>query len=138
MYQKSPVASMYTLSSTHAGGALLWAATELSTFLGLIPVFMQWSRADTRAGGRADVAQARPARAGAAQVLAPAPSAVEAPDAEQPAELVTPRFAQQFRPILQAGNSSWEAMWKAKAGFVPSSRGARPNSPPLRSRPAPD
>ena len=37
---------MYSAASTHSGGALLWAAAELATFTGLIPVFWQWMRAD--------------------------------------------------------------------------------------------
>ena len=63
MYQRNPVASMYTLSSTHTGGALLWAATELTTFMGLIPVFVQWQRSEDRAGARADRASPSTGRA---------------------------------------------------------------------------
>ena len=51
MTLRTPIASMYSLNSTHSGGALLWAATELATFIGLIPVFVMWMRADERAGG---------------------------------------------------------------------------------------
>jgi cytochrome c oxidase assembly factor CtaG len=136
MYQKQPVASMYTLSSTHSGGALLWAATELSTFFGLIPVFVQWQRADQRAGARADERAARAARPIGA--LSPGLAGTSELDVQLQASapVRATAFGQQFKPLLQPGNSSWEAMWKAKAGFVPSSRGAKPNSPPLRtSRP---
>ncbi|HXW78192.1 MAG TPA: cytochrome c oxidase assembly protein, partial [Acidimicrobiales bacterium] len=59
----APIASMYSLSSTHSGGALLWAATELATFIGLIPVFFMWARAEERAGARADARADRAARA---------------------------------------------------------------------------
>jgi putative copper resistance protein D len=116
MSDHSPIASMYTVASTHAGGGLLWAATELSTFAGLVPLFVQWQRADQRAGARADArADARDAR-----------------EARPDRRLVTTStFDQRFRPLLQPGNSSWEAMWKAKAGFVPQSQGIKPNSPPL-------
>lgn len=128
MSDRSPIASMYTLGSTHSGGALLWASTELSTFAGLIPVFWQWQRADQRAGARAD------ARAYASAARAARAEADDAPEvlalSERPAA-ATSAIGQQFRPLLQPGNSSWEAMWKAKAGFVPQPLGAKPNSPPL-------
>jgi hypothetical protein len=29
-------------------------------------------------------------------------------------------LGEKVRPLFQPGNSSWEAMWRAKAGFVPS------------------
>ena len=161
MNDKQPVASMYTLSSTHSGGALLWAATELSTFAGLIPVFIQWQRADARAGARADLRadraalvaepsagppvglDARPPGRMAGRLVpgrAARPDDSERPDDledsdervdERVAAATTSRFAEQYKPLLQPGNSSWEEMWMAKAGFVPGSRGARPNSPPL-------
>lgn len=47
-------APMYSLASTHAGGGILWAATELLTVAAMVPLFVQWSRADTREGRRAD------------------------------------------------------------------------------------
>ena len=151
MGQHRPVATMYTLASTHAGGALLWAATEISTFLGMAPVFLQWLRADERAAARADAAGARAAEragtpgpvlamagaalgagtpgAGTAGAVpageggagaAPAATAKAAPagDDATPSRQLSP-MAEQFRPLLQPGNSSWEAMWRAKAGFVP-------------------
>ncbi len=95
MYEHGPIASMYTLASTHAGGALLWAATEVSTFVGIAPVFWQWVKADERAGARADARAERPEQV---------PAASQSP----------------FKPLLQPGNASWEAMWRAKAGYVPS------------------
>ncbi|MGH9078152.1 MAG: cytochrome c oxidase assembly protein [Acidimicrobiales bacterium] len=49
-----PVASMYTLAGTHAGGGLLWVASELSTAVALVPMFSQWFKADTRQGARSD------------------------------------------------------------------------------------
>lgn len=47
-------ASMYTVGSTHAGGAILWIGAELFTFLALIPVFLQWVRFEERKGLRYD------------------------------------------------------------------------------------
>ena len=54
MSQRAPIASMYSVPSTRAGGALLWAATEVATFTGMVPIVLQWVRADDRAGRRAD------------------------------------------------------------------------------------
>jgi putative copper resistance protein D len=146
MSDHSPVASMYTVASTHSGGALLWAATELSTFAGLVPVFVQWQRADQRAGARADArADAAASRAersrlaleglgGLEMTTAPV---IDASALEATPEVTTSVLAQQFRPLLQPGNSNWEAMWRAKAGFVPQAQGMKPNSPPLHREPRP-
>jgi len=49
-----PAASMYTLSSTHAGAGILWVGAELFTFLALIPVFVQWIRFEERKTVRVD------------------------------------------------------------------------------------
>ncbi len=49
-----PVASMYSLGSTHAGAAILWVGAELLTFLALIPVFVQWVRSEGRKTARED------------------------------------------------------------------------------------
>jgi putative membrane protein len=49
-----PAASMYTLSSTHSGAAILWIGAELFTFLALVPVFLQWVRFEERKGARYD------------------------------------------------------------------------------------
>ncbi|HTW09037.1 MAG TPA: cytochrome c oxidase assembly protein [Acidimicrobiales bacterium] len=130
MSDRSPVASMYSLASTHAGGALLWAATEISTFAGLVPVFVQWQRSEQRAGNRADRAAA-----GAVAVTPRAGPRL----ASLPAPIPTPArngaFAEQFRPLLQPGNSDWEELWRRKAGYVPNTYGAIPNSPPLHPEP---
>ena len=49
-----PAASMYSLSSTHAGAGILWIGAELFTFLALIPVFVQWIRFEERNTARND------------------------------------------------------------------------------------
>jgi cytochrome c oxidase assembly factor CtaG len=107
MQDHTTVAPIYTLASTHAGGALLWIATELSTFFGVVPVFMQWLRSDLRAAARADEAR----------------------------QVVAPR-ARGAMPLFQPGNSSWEEMWRAKAGFVPRTNG-RGNGGASSAAPAP-
>lgn len=50
----SPVAPMYTLASTHTGGGLLWALSELFTAISVLPLFVQWTRADARLAQRID------------------------------------------------------------------------------------
>jgi putative copper resistance protein D len=139
MSQRAPIASMYTVSSTRAGGALLWAATEIATFAGIIPVFWQWLRADERAGRRADErlgqqSQGRPA------AVAPRPGGGPVPGDLVGADLalvpaaglsVSSPLADKVKPLFQPGNSSWEAMWKAKAGFVPAPE-RRPAAPEAR------
>jgi hypothetical protein len=49
-----PVASMYTVGSTHAGAGILWIGAETFTFLALIPVFIQWLRFEGRRTARID------------------------------------------------------------------------------------
>jgi cytochrome c oxidase assembly factor CtaG len=132
MSLRTPIASMYTLSSTHSGGALLWAATELATFIGLIPVFVMWMRADERAAARADARATRAARAKERAAALPAEEAVPAALGGQ-VMASSSATVERFRPLFQPGNSSWEELWRAKAGFVPSS-----SSPPARGSEASD
>jgi len=49
-----PAASMYSVSSTHAGAGILWIGAEAFTFLALIPVFVQWLRFEGRRTARID------------------------------------------------------------------------------------
>lgn len=112
---KAPIASMYSLSSTHAGGGLLWVSTEAATFLGFIPIFWQWVRADERAARRADQRELRLADASADGPEAPGP---------RPTPVGVP---------LSAGGggdlSDWEAYWRMRTGRVPSRAGWTPNRP---------
>ena len=65
-----PVASMYTVGSTHAGAAILWVGAEAFTFLALIPVFVQWLRVEGRRTARID-AELDAAYAAAGTTLTP-------------------------------------------------------------------
>jgi len=65
-----PVASMYTVGSTHAGAAILWIGAEAFTFLALIPVFVQWLRVEGRRTARID-AELDAAYAAAGTTLTP-------------------------------------------------------------------
>ena len=133
MSLRTPIASMYSLNSTHSGGALLWVATELTTFIGLIPVFFMWVRADERAGARADAKAARAAKAKERAEVQLDDDYAGALTSQ--ATVSTSAAVERFRPLFQPGNSSWEELWKAKAGFVPSStaRPGRGSSGPPKS-----
>lgn len=50
----TPAAAIYTLSSTHVGGGILWVGAELATLFAVIPVFVQWVREDARKARRID------------------------------------------------------------------------------------
>jgi putative copper resistance protein D len=52
--QHNPIASMYTIASTHAGGGLLWSSTEFATMAGFVPIFFQWMRSEDRQAARAE------------------------------------------------------------------------------------
>lgn len=160
MSEHSPIASMYSLTSTHAGGALLWAATELSTFVGIVPVFFQWARSDEREAARADArADARASRMraelpdqarldvslSALSGRRPVPAAGMAtagagagPGA--PGGGAGAGTGNRFRPLFQDGNAAWEQMWRAKAGRSPTvayERNSPPGTPGVPPAPAP-
>jgi putative membrane protein len=97
-----PEASMYSMASTRAGGGLLWSSAEVATFVGLVPVFIQWVRSEDRAGLRAD------ARAAAAALVPKRPVPVGAGALSPPGARPSP-----------APSSYWEAAWLAKSGHVP-------------------
>ena len=96
-----PAATMYTLSSTHSGGALLWVSTEVSTLGGFIPIFIQWIRAEERLGARADLS----AEKRAAQLSPVSASALSTRRPENTRQ--------------GAGTGAWEAAWIAKFGRLP-------------------
>lgn len=94
---RTPIASMYSLDSTHSGGALLWIATEFSVVCAFVPIFLQWVRSEERAAVRADRRDYPPAWT----ETGPAETGPEPPDPP--------------RPRL----STWEAMWQSRTGMVP-------------------
>jgi putative membrane protein len=99
-----PEASMYTLAGTHSGGGMLWAASELAIFVGLVPIFIQWVRTEERLGVRADANADRRARAQAASARG-APGQVSVPNGDG--------------SELRAPTSAWEEAWMAKFGWLP-------------------
>jgi putative membrane protein len=54
LMKSTSVAPIYTLTSTHTGGGVLWAATEVATIGALLPIYVQWTRADARRAARID------------------------------------------------------------------------------------
>ncbi len=124
-----PEASMYSISSTHSGGALLWVATELSTLGGFLPIFLQWAKSEERAGARADSrADARAAQLipVAVALPGPTPGPVQPGDpagevADQSGE-VADQVAARAGAVAGARRvpaNAWEAAWLAKFGQLP-------------------
>jgi putative copper resistance protein D len=111
-----PIASMYSLSSTHAGGGLLWVSTEAATLIGFIPIFWQWIRADERAGRRVDERGERAATAAAVSEVDPEVGRAIL----EPAATPTPAV------------SDWEAYWRMRTGRVPGKTAWTPNGPGSR------
>jgi hypothetical protein len=92
MADRTPIASMYSLSSTHTGGGMLWAVTELATVIAFVPIFVQWYRSEEREAARLDAGKGR----------------------RRPATPVVGDRSQQS-PIA----SAWEHAWLARTGRVP-------------------
>ncbi|HMC39312.1 MAG TPA: cytochrome c oxidase assembly protein [Acidimicrobiales bacterium] len=105
------IASMYSLSSTHAGGGLLWVSTEAATLFGFIPIFWQWIRADERAARRSD--------AGLDAATDASPGLVPDLDLGLPAAVAT----------AGAGDGAWESYWRMRTGRVPGRAAWTPNRP---------
>ncbi len=102
--QSRPIASMYSLASTHAGGAMLWISVELSSIAGFVPVFFQWMHSEERTAARAD------ARTSRATPLTPSEDTSE--HVRQP--------AQRDRACANPGQlTGWEATWLARTGSIP-------------------
>jgi putative copper resistance protein D len=115
------VASMYSLSSTHAGGGLLWVSTEAATLFGFIPIFWQWIRADERAAKRADQLSDKVAAGAVAPPGVPSADGVLTVDeilAATPGPALTP-----------GGEDAWAAYWRMRTGRVPGRTSWTPNKP---------
>ena len=105
---RTPIASMYSLSSTHAGGGLLWISTEFVTIAAFIPIFWQWMRSDQRAAARADAQSTAQIDGGPSPTAVPALAAATGPS------------RQTLRNDWADWQlTTWEATWQAKARRVP-------------------
>jgi hypothetical protein len=94
-----PEASMYSLASSHAGGALLWVSVELVNIAAFVPIFLQWVRSEERLARRVD-----------AHANLEAARAADAPGDDGPLEPAHPRAL-----------TFWEEQWLARRGTVPMS-----------------
>ncbi len=54
MMNHSPIAPMYSLASTHAGGGILWSTSELFSVAAILPIFVQWMHSEDRKAARYD------------------------------------------------------------------------------------
>jgi putative copper resistance protein D len=117
--QARPIASMYSLSSTHAGGAILWISTEFSSLIAFVPIFVLWIRSEERAAARADAREQR--LAAEAAVASSAPSQAPAPAATPAAVAPAARAASALgRPgEAESELTVWESYWLARTGKVP-------------------
>lgn len=95
-----PIASMYSLSSTHSGGGLLWAGTDVLALVGFAPIYIQWMRSEERAGKRSDLRQDKQRAAHL--------------DGADDAVVTT------GQPAIPLKVSAWEAAWQQRAGGTPS------------------
>ena len=112
---RTPIASMYSLSSTHAGGSLLWASTEVATLIGAAPIFYLWMRSDEREAKRID---ARADRLAEEEALGLTPPPVPAVAPVEPAM----SGASERVDWKEMQVDTWEAMFRAKARRVPVTR----------------
>jgi putative membrane protein len=106
LLERRPEASMYTLASSHAGGALLWISVDVVNVVAFVPIFLQWVRSEERLAARLDARSERDAEIAA--VSAGFPDGPMAP--ARPRQL-----------------SMWEEMWLARRGMIPTSGEPRPD-----------
>lgn len=98
-----PAAPMYTLPSTHSGGALLWVATEFVSLGAFLPIYVQWMRSEDRLAAREDRRRDAEAATAAAEGVG---------------------FARPSAPGWR--DSAWEQAFAAKGGTVPLVQDRRP------------
>jgi putative membrane protein len=127
-----PIASMYSLSSTHAGGAILWISTEFVVIAAFMPIFWQWMRSDERAAARLDARATQPVPAENAPSPSPSVQAGTPETDPTPASPPAPARAPARVPAPN-GLTLWEAAWLARTGRIPT---ASANWQPA-DRPAP-
>ncbi len=104
-----PIASMYTLSSSRAGGGLLWAGTDVLALAAFLPIYLQWMHSEERAGKRVDARFSRQSSGSRLPV---------------PAELIGTIGGRPAR------TSAWEASWRQRVGEVPVTRTSRAERDP--------
>jgi putative membrane protein len=101
-----PIASMYTLSSTKSGGALLWVSTEFVTLGAFLPIFLQWMHSEERIALRYESTLDRDS----------SPQLLDLPAGSAAGSSSGPR-------------SAWEAEWLARTGTIPVFNTPSPSGP---------
>jgi cytochrome c oxidase assembly factor CtaG len=104
-----PIASMYSLGSSRAGGGLIWAGTDVLAVVAFLPIYLQWMRSEERSGKRSDQ-----------RVPAYEMTPVGANDGQQ---LGRP----DREPEMGQKISAWEAAWRQRAGSTPALQENRPD-----------
>ncbi len=132
MSQRKPIASMYSVASTHTGGGILWASTEVAILIGLYPIVVQWMRSEERIGARQDAITDR----ASALALANADGSSDYGFAEEsrkglsvtnhPDKPVQPNGHSTVRDHSHGQISEWEAAWLSKTGHLPAMPGSAP------------
>jgi putative copper resistance protein D len=106
------LASMYSLSSTHVGGGILWAATEIVTLGAFIPIFYQWMRSEARVAARADSTGGTPITLEPAKVVQPPAGSGGASGAAAGRKRVAVSVPTERL-------TAWEYAWMSRTGTVP-------------------
>jgi putative copper resistance protein D len=114
-----PLASMYTLGSTKAGGGLLWAATEVVTLGAFVPIYLQWMRSEERVAARSDQ------RGGTSMSIAGLPGsngshASNGLRGSQSSNSPASTSGASGTPVDTSRLTAWEYAWLVRTGSVPS------------------
>jgi putative copper resistance protein D len=96
-----PIASMYSLSSSRAGGGLIWAGTDVLAVIAFAPIYFQWMRSEERAGRRHD--------------LHLDTHSITSANGNHGDQMEVPAS----EPGVNAKVSAWEAAWRKRAGSTP-------------------
>ena len=112
MSDSRPVAPMYTLSSTHSGGALLWILSEMLTVPAAVVVALDWLKAEEKGASREDAREV-PVELSLGSSLSSAEPHSKKATADLP-QAAVPRSM-----------SAWEAHWLARSGHLPASVSAQ-------------
>jgi len=100
-----PIAEMYTLGSSRAGGGLIWTGADVVSLVAFVPIYIQWVHSEERAGGRFDLRFAKNFITTAGTVLGRPPASSANGSANGSA--VKPKV------------SAWEAAWGERGQIVP-------------------
>lgn len=103
LFYAHPIAPMYSVASTRAGGGLLWSAADVLSVIAFLPIYLQWQRSEERAGRRLD----------------------ERSSSGWPAGTPGASLAAGGSAGPTRRQSAWEAAWRTRAGAVPSLDGSR-------------